>query len=103
MPASTAIACFSPSRKGRPDAHRRLVSAEGVIAEDEAAVLRALVAFEAGPADFSDYLILDTARRAEALPLWTFDPSPRDVGRRGRNSRHGEKGPGLPPSRGAIS
>jgi len=49
------------------------VSAEGVIAEDEAAVLRALVAFEAGPADFSDYLILDTARHAEALPLWTFD------------------------------
>jgi len=52
---------------------RRLVSAEGVIAEDEAATLRALAAFEIGPADFSDYLILDTARQAEALPLWTFD------------------------------
>ena len=52
---------------------RRLVGAEGVVAEDEAATLRALAAFETGPADFSDYLILDTARRAEALPLWTFD------------------------------
>jgi predicted nucleic-acid-binding protein len=52
---------------------RRLVGAEGVIAEDEAAVLRAPAAFEIGPADFSDYLILDAARRAEALPLWTFD------------------------------
>jgi predicted nucleic acid-binding protein len=44
-----------------------------VIAEDEAATLRALAAFETGPADFSDYLILDTARHADALPLWTFD------------------------------
>jgi predicted nucleic-acid-binding protein len=52
---------------------RRLVGAEGVIAEDEAATLRALAAFEGGSADFSDYLILDTARQAEALPLWTFD------------------------------
>ena len=52
---------------------RRLVSAEGVIAEDEAATLRALAAFEAGPADFSDYLILDTAHQAEALPLWSLD------------------------------
>jgi predicted nucleic-acid-binding protein len=52
---------------------RRLLSAEGVIAEDEAATLRALAAFETGPADFADYLILDTARHAEALPLWTFD------------------------------
>jgi predicted nucleic-acid-binding protein len=52
---------------------RRLVGAEGVIAEDEPVVLRALGAFEAGPADFSDYLILDVADRAQALPLWTFD------------------------------
>ena len=52
---------------------RLLLSAEGVIAEDEAATLRALAAFETGPADFADYLILDTARHAEALPLWTFD------------------------------
>ena len=52
---------------------RRLVRAEGVIAEDEAAILRALAAFETGPADFSDYLVLDAARHAEALPLWTFD------------------------------
>jgi len=52
---------------------RRLVRTEGVIAEDEAAILRVLAAFETGPADFSDYLILDAARYAEALPLWTFD------------------------------
>jgi predicted nucleic acid-binding protein len=25
------------------------------------------------PTSSFDYLILDTARRAEALPLWTFD------------------------------
>jgi predicted nucleic-acid-binding protein len=55
------------------NALRRLMGAEGVIAEDQAATLRALAAFEAGPADFSDYFILDAARRADALPLWTFD------------------------------
>jgi predicted nucleic-acid-binding protein len=49
------------------------VRAEGVIAEDEAAILRALAAFETSPADFSDYPILDAARHADALPLWTFD------------------------------
>lgn len=34
---------------------------------------RALTAFEAGPADFSDYLILETSREAGALPVFTFD------------------------------
>jgi len=52
---------------------RRLLSVEGVTVEDEPATLRGLDAFEAGPADFSDYLILEAANRANALPLWTFD------------------------------
>ncbi len=64
---------YSFDRPAIATALKRLVRAEGVIAEDEAATLRALAAFETGPADFSDYLVLDAARRAEALPLWTFD------------------------------
>ena len=52
---------------------RRLVSAEGIVAENEAEALQALAAFETGSADFSDYLILETVRRAQAQPLWTFD------------------------------
>ena len=64
---------YSFDRPAIATALKRLVRAEGVIAEDEAATLRAIAAFETGPADFSDYLVLDTARRAEALPLWTFD------------------------------
>ena len=64
---------YTFDRAAISNALRHLVSAEGVVAENEAATLRALAAFETGPADFSDYLILDTARRAEALPLWTFD------------------------------
>lgn len=52
---------------------RRLLAAEGVKVENEAATLRALAAFEAGPADFSDYFVLDATRCAQALPLWTFD------------------------------
>ena len=32
-----------------------------------------LTAFETGEADFADYVILGSARRQNALPLWTFD------------------------------
>ena len=52
---------------------RTLFGTEGVTVEEELLVLSALAAFETGAADFADYLILETARRAQALPLWTFD------------------------------
>jgi predicted nucleic-acid-binding protein len=52
---------------------RRFLGSDGVTVENEPPTLRALAAFEAGQADFSDYLILETARRAGALPVHTFD------------------------------
>jgi predicted nucleic-acid-binding protein len=52
---------------------RRLVNVEGVVAEDGPAILRALDAYETGPADLADYVILYSADRAGASPLWTFD------------------------------
>jgi predicted nucleic-acid-binding protein len=52
---------------------RRLVGSDGVMVENQPATLRALAAFEAGQADFSDYVILEAARRAGALPVHTFD------------------------------
>lgn len=52
---------------------RTLLGTEGVTVEGELLVLSALAAFETEAADFADYLILATARRAQALPLWTFD------------------------------
>lgn len=52
---------------------RRLIATDGVHVEEQAAASLALAAFEAGSADFSDYLILESARRAGALPLHTFD------------------------------
>jgi len=52
---------------------RGLSAIEGVHVEDEAATRAALAAFEAGPADFADYLILESARRRSAIPLHTFD------------------------------
>jgi len=52
---------------------RGLSDIEGVHVEDEAATRAALAAFEAGPADFADYLILESARRRSAIPLHTFD------------------------------
>jgi predicted nucleic-acid-binding protein len=41
--------------------------------EDGPTTRLALAAFEAGDADFADYLILESARRDGALPLHTFD------------------------------
>jgi predicted nucleic-acid-binding protein len=52
---------------------RRLIDTSGVQVEDDATMRSALAAFEAGAADFADYFILESARRAGALPLHTFD------------------------------
>jgi predicted nucleic-acid-binding protein len=51
---------------------RRLIDTEGVQVEDGPTTRLALAAFEAGAADFADYLILESARRDGALPLHTF-------------------------------
>lgn len=52
---------------------KALLQTEGVVVEDEQLAQSALTSFEAGTADFADYVILESARRANALPLWTFD------------------------------
>jgi len=52
---------------------RTLCDTEGVTIEHEDRVRRALIRYAAGPADFSDYLILEAARDAGALPVITFD------------------------------
>lgn len=52
---------------------RRLCATEGVRLEDSAMTELALSAYEKGPADFSDFFILESARRNDALPLRTFD------------------------------
>lgn len=51
----------------------RIVRTEGVGVESPAAILAALDRYVAGPADFSDYVILESAARAGALPVRTFD------------------------------
>jgi hypothetical protein len=51
----------------------RLIAIDGVHVEDEATTRLAPAAFEAGSADFADYVILESARRSGALPLHTFD------------------------------
>ncbi|HEX7480093.1 MAG TPA: type II toxin-antitoxin system VapC family toxin [Polyangiales bacterium] len=60
-------------RSTTASALRRLLDSDGVVVEGEAATRRALASFETGPADFSDYVILEAARNAGALPLRTFD------------------------------
>jgi predicted nucleic-acid-binding protein len=52
---------------------RRLAGSAGVTVEHNAVVLRALSAYEVGPADFSDYFIRESSRDAGALPVVTFD------------------------------
>lgn len=50
-----------------------LLRTDGLTIEDELLVLAALDAYARGSADFSDYLILEEARCAGALPVHTFD------------------------------
>ncbi len=64
---------YKQDRAAITTALRRLVSTAGVTVEREAIVHRAIDAFEAGPADFSDYFILESSREANALPVITFD------------------------------
>ncbi|CAK0781582.1 hypothetical protein CCP4SC76_7890001 [Gammaproteobacteria bacterium] len=46
---------------------------DGLTIEDKSSVYAALDAYANGRADFSDYLILESARAARALPVYTFD------------------------------
>ena len=66
------VAC-KQDRAAIAAALRRLTSSTGVTVEHDAIVRRAIDAFEAGPADFSDYFILESSRAASALPVLTFD------------------------------
>jgi len=52
---------------------RRLLGSQGVTVERESIVLTALRQYESGTADFSDHVILESARRGDALPVRTFD------------------------------
>lgn len=52
---------------------RRLCNTSGVVVAQEPLVVAAVDRYERGPADFSDYLILETAKAAGALPVRTFD------------------------------
>jgi len=51
----------------------RLLSVDGVKIEDEDEIRRALALYERGDADFSDFVILESARQVDALPVKTFD------------------------------
>ena len=66
------VAC-KQDRAAIAAALRRLVDSAGVTVEHDATVRRAIAAFEAGPADFSDYFIRESSREAGALPVLTFD------------------------------
>ena len=66
------VAC-KQDRAAIAAALRRLVSSAGVTVEHDPIVRRAIIAFEAGPADFSDYFIRESSREANALPVLTFD------------------------------
>ena len=52
---------------------RRLLDVEQVEVEAEVEIRNALELYDNGPADFSDYVILESARAAGSLPVKTFD------------------------------
>ncbi len=64
---------YKQDRTAISAALRRFVGTAGVTIEHESIVRRAIDAFEAGPADFSDYFIRESSREADALPVLTFD------------------------------
>jgi predicted nucleic-acid-binding protein len=66
------VAC-KLDRAAIASALRKLITATGMTVEHEEIVRRALEAFEAGTADFSDYFILESSRDAGASPVLTFD------------------------------
>lgn len=61
------------SRSAIAEALRVLCDSQDVTVQDEMTIRRALSRYVAGPADFSDYLILESASAAGALPVMTFD------------------------------
>jgi len=64
---------FKQDRASIAGALRRLIDTAGVTVEREPAIRRALAAYAAGSADFSDHVILESSRDAAALPVVTFD------------------------------
>ena len=64
---------FKQERATITAALRKLVDGPGVTVEHDAVVRRAIVGYEAGAADFSDYFIRESSREASALPVLTFD------------------------------
>jgi predicted nucleic-acid-binding protein len=52
---------------------RKLVETGGVVVEHDAIVRGAILEYETGPADFSDYVIRESSRERSALPVLTFD------------------------------
>lgn len=64
---------FKQDRTTIAAALHRLVGTAGVSVERDAIVRRAILNFETGPADFSDYIICESSREASALPVLTFD------------------------------
>ena len=52
---------------------RRLLALQGVVVEDVSNVIQAIACYEASSVDFADCLILESARKANALPVQTFD------------------------------
>ena len=52
---------------------RKLVDTAGVVVEHDAIIRGAILEYETGPADFSDYVIRESSRERSALPVLTFD------------------------------
>jgi predicted nucleic-acid-binding protein len=52
---------------------RKLVDTAGVVVEHDAIIRAAILEYEKGPADFSDYVIRESSRERSALPVLTFD------------------------------
>jgi len=69
---------YKLKRSEAAQALRRLLATNFLVLESEELVSQALLAFEQGKADFSDYLIREHARAAGATPIYSFDETLAD-------------------------
>jgi predicted nucleic-acid-binding protein len=72
--------CYGATKKDVVELVRRLLSTKQLLVQDAETVWKALLMFEAGQADFADYLVERVARAAGCASIVTFDKKAAKAG-----------------------
>ena len=72
--------CYGATKKNIVDIVRKLLSTKHLLVQDAETVWKALLMFEAGQADFADYLVERVASAAGCTSIVTFDKKAAKAG-----------------------